>query len=196
VLDFKERIQAYLKVHNDAESKVPKLKETNDPAKVHDREAALGAMIRRMRTSAREGEVFGTSFREVLAREVRQDFLERSAADRKALMIEVPTRTRIAVNTTYPTQLPLATFPPRLLQRLPDLPPELEYRIVGKNLILRDTGADLIVDFVPNETICTEACHKYLPDQIATLARTSGFRLDAQWMDMEWPFAENLLTAV
>ena len=56
--------------------------------------------------------------------------------------------------------------------------------------------ADLIVDFVPNETICTEACHKYLPDQIATLARTSGFRLEAQWMDMEWPFAENLLVAV
>ena len=23
--------------------------------------------------------------------------------------------------------------------------------------------ADLIVDFVPNETICTEACHKFLP---------------------------------
>jgi len=146
VLDFKERIQAYLKVHNDAESKVPKLKETNDPAKVHDREAALGAMIRRMRTSAREGEVFGTSFREVLAREVRQDFLERSAADRKALMIEVPTRTRIAVNTTYPTQLPLATFPPRLLQRLPDLPPELEYRIVGRHIVLRDVTANVVVD--------------------------------------------------
>jgi hypothetical protein len=30
------------------------------------------------------------------------------------------------------------------------LPEELEYRIVGKNLILRDTGADLIVDFIPD----------------------------------------------
>jgi L-histidine Nalpha-methyltransferase len=56
--------------------------------------------------------------------------------------------------------------------------------------------ADLIVDFVPNETICTEACHKFLPEQISTLARTSGFRLEAQWMDLEWPFAENLLIAV
>ena len=47
--------------------------------------------------------------------------------------------------------------------------------------------ADLIVDFVPNETICTEACHKFLPEQIRTIARTSGFRLEAQWVDEEWP---------
>src|SRR3954452_4953673 len=56
--------------------------------------------------------------------------------------------------------------------------------------------ADLIVDFVPNETICTEACHKFLPEQICAIARTSGFRLEAQWMDQEWAFAENLLVAV
>jgi dimethylhistidine N-methyltransferase len=56
--------------------------------------------------------------------------------------------------------------------------------------------ADLIVDFVPNETICTEACHKFMPEQIAGIARKSGFRLEAQWMDVDWPFAENLLVAV
>lgn len=56
--------------------------------------------------------------------------------------------------------------------------------------------ADLIVDFVPNETICTEACHKFLPDRLRTIARTSGFRLEAQWMDQDWPFAENLMIAV
>jgi dimethylhistidine N-methyltransferase len=56
--------------------------------------------------------------------------------------------------------------------------------------------ADLIVDFVPNETICTEACHKFMPEQIAGIARKSGFRLEAQWMDLEWPFAESLLMAV
>ena len=56
--------------------------------------------------------------------------------------------------------------------------------------------ANLIVDFVPNETICTEVCHKFLPDQLCTLARTTGFRLEAQWTDEEWPFAESLLVAV
>jgi hypothetical protein len=33
---------------------------------------------------------------------------------------------------------------------LPKLPEQLEYRIVGKNLIIRDIDANIIVDFVPN----------------------------------------------
>jgi dimethylhistidine N-methyltransferase len=55
--------------------------------------------------------------------------------------------------------------------------------------------ADLIVDFVPNETICTEASHKFRPEQILELARVTGFRLDQQWIDCQWPFAESLLVA-
>jgi dimethylhistidine N-methyltransferase len=56
-------------------------------------------------------------------------------------------------------------------------------------------NADLIVDFVPNETIFTEACHKFRPEQICTMARTASFRLAAQWVDEAWPFAESLLIA-
>ena len=53
--------------------------------------------------------------------------------------------------------------------------------------------ADLIVDFVPNETICTEACHKFRLEQIDEMARVAGFRVETRWVDREWPFAENLL---
>lgn len=35
---------------------------------------------------------------------------------------------------------------------LPPLPKEVEYRIVAGHLILRDTGANLIVDFIPEVT--------------------------------------------
>ena len=65
----------------------------------------------------------------------------------------------------------------------------IEYQIVSVK------KADLIVDFVPNETICTEACDKFRPEQICVLARTTGFQVAAQWMDAEWPFAESLLVA-
>ncbi len=65
-----------------------------------------------------------------------------------------------------------------------------EYQIVSIR------KADLIVDFVPNETICTEACYKFVPEQICEMAHTAGFRLEAQWVDEEWPFAESLLVAV
>jgi hypothetical protein len=146
VLGFKERVDGYVKVHHEAESKVPKLTETNDPAQVSSRETALGEMIKRLRPAAKEGDIIGTDFRAVLEREVKQDFRTRPAADRKALIQELPAKMKIAVNMTYPPDLPLATFPARLLQKLPALPPELEYRIVGHHLVLRDVTANVIVD--------------------------------------------------
>jgi dimethylhistidine N-methyltransferase len=53
--------------------------------------------------------------------------------------------------------------------------------------------AELLVEFLPGETIWTEVSHKFRPEEIAGLARAAGFRLERQWIDCEWPFAENLL---
>ena len=50
--------------------------------------------------------------------------------------------------------------------------------------------------FAAGETIWTESSHKYTRHEIANLAVSSGFRTEAQWLDDEWPFAENLLRAV
>ena len=41
-LEFQKRIDAYLKIHNEAEGKVPNLKRTDDPKEISDREKALG----------------------------------------------------------------------------------------------------------------------------------------------------------
>ena len=57
-------------------------------------------------------------------------------------------------------------------------------------------AAALTLDFGAGETVCTETSHKFRPEQIAGIARTAGFRLVDQWLDFEWPFAENLLIAV
>lgn len=45
------------------------------------------------------------------------------------------------------------------------------------------------------ETIWTEACHKYRLEEIPGMAHRAGFFCDAQWVDEEWPFAENLWIA-
>ena len=52
------------------------------------------------------------------------------------------------------------------------------------------------VTFAAGETVWTESSHKYTRREIAELAAPCGFRLEAQWVDDEWPFAENLLLAV
>jgi uncharacterized SAM-dependent methyltransferase len=56
-------------------------------------------------------------------------------------------------------------------------------------------GADLSVEFMEGETIWTESSHKYSAEEIFQMARTTGFRCDVQWIDDQWPFAENLLIA-
>jgi len=56
-------------------------------------------------------------------------------------------------------------------------------------------AADLDVEFVEGETIWTESSHKYSTEEILQMARDAGFQCEAQWVDDEWPFAENLLTA-
>jgi L-histidine Nalpha-methyltransferase len=55
--------------------------------------------------------------------------------------------------------------------------------------------ADLSVVFEEGETIWTESSHKYTLADILRMAQSSGFRCEAQWVDTEWPFAENLWIA-
>jgi L-histidine N-alpha-methyltransferase len=46
-----------------------------------------------------------------------------------------------------------------------------------------------------DETIWTESSHKYNVEEIPGMAARTEFRCDAQWIDEEWPFAQNLLIA-
>ncbi|MGB8014071.1 MAG: L-histidine N(alpha)-methyltransferase [Terriglobales bacterium] len=56
-------------------------------------------------------------------------------------------------------------------------------------------AADVVVEFQEGETIWTESSHKYSAGEVVETARTAGFRCEVQWIDEQWPFAENLLIA-
>jgi dimethylhistidine N-methyltransferase len=55
---------------------------------------------------------------------------------------------------------------------------------------------DFRVTFAKGETIWTESSHKYSLAELTALASAAGFCIEAQWIDDEWPFTENLLVAV
>jgi dimethylhistidine N-methyltransferase len=55
--------------------------------------------------------------------------------------------------------------------------------------------ADLWVTFEEGETIWTESSHKYSTAEVLRMAQASCFRCEAQWIDREWLFAENLWMA-
>jgi dimethylhistidine N-methyltransferase len=55
--------------------------------------------------------------------------------------------------------------------------------------------SEIVVEFLEGETIWTESSHKYSADEIFQTASAAGFSCEAQWIDEQWPFAENLLIA-
>jgi hypothetical protein len=148
--DFFDHVRAYMKIHEAAEARVPSLKETSDPKQVSGREKALADEIRVERAGAHQGDVFSSSAARGIGLIVAEDFTARPLRIQKAILVEVPVKVPPAINTDYPTTLPLATVPPSLLLKLPTLPEELEYRFLGRHLILRDIKANLIVDFIPD----------------------------------------------
>jgi hypothetical protein len=72
------------------------------------------------------------------------------AALRASIMDENPGTLKLAVNDPYPDSVPLSTVPPQVLQGLPKLPEQLEFRFIGNRLILMDLHAHLIVDLIDN----------------------------------------------
>jgi dimethylhistidine N-methyltransferase len=56
--------------------------------------------------------------------------------------------------------------------------------------------AEMEVTFAEGETIWTESSHKYDLEEVREMAARTGFRCEAQWVDAEWPFAQNLWIAI
>ncbi|MGB8062953.1 MAG: L-histidine N(alpha)-methyltransferase [Candidatus Sulfotelmatobacter sp.] len=56
-------------------------------------------------------------------------------------------------------------------------------------------AAEIVIEFQQGETIWTESSYKYSAEELFETARVAGFRCEVQWIDEQWPFAENLLIA-
>jgi hypothetical protein len=150
VTAFQGRLKEWVAFHDKVEATVPQLTETSDPAKISARERALGEALIKSRGNAHPGEYFIKEIQPGIRQIVKADLAKRTSAERKALIVELPKGVKVTVNTIYPTTMPLATFPPNLLKALPDLAPELEYRIVYRDLILRDVEGNYVVDIMPD----------------------------------------------
>jgi hypothetical protein len=150
--DFNERVKAYVALRNKVDNDAPKLKETKEAAKIQEAQLALAAVIRNARAEAKQGDIFTPEiekkFRALLSPEVKGP----AGAKAKATILEEKPMVELKVNTEYPSAEPLSTVPPTVLQAMPPLPKGegLEYRFVRKHLILLDTRANLIVDYLLN----------------------------------------------
>jgi len=145
MLQFTNRIYDYVETHRRLAAAIeqPFCSEAEELTRQAD---VLGAAIRDARPRAKEGDIFtlaaGEMFRARIAVIVRRSgfdvaaFLERHSGDGEDLELNVfgalPWRSHVAL-------MPI-------IRQLPELPPELEYRFVGRHLVLMDVGANFVVD--------------------------------------------------
>jgi hypothetical protein len=144
--DFLQRVRQYMKL----QKAVPRLRTTNKAKEIVDRRHALAQSIREARSDAKQGDMFTPDVTAEFTQIIRNTFRGTGAPGvRKTIRQGEPLAGwRLAVNGDYPDHLPLTTVPPTLLQRLPQLPSGVAYRIIGHDLVLEDTEARLIVDFL------------------------------------------------
>ena len=148
VVAFKDRITEYVALHEKLEATLPKLPDKSNPEQLNSHQLALGDLIKDARRDAKQGDFFTPDVQDMVKRVVRQVLAGPDGKVVKAsIMDENPGVPKILVNERYPSSIPLSTMPPQLLEPLPPLKGELEYRFVGPRLILVDTEADIILDF-------------------------------------------------
>ena len=155
--EFKAKIGELLSIHREAEKSAPAEKTTASAAQIEARRTRLAAAMVERRNGAKQGDIFTPAVRDyfvqVLKSEVRgpegkpartamKDGNPSTEGDVKAVPMEV--------NVAYPEKQPLSSVPPTLLLRLPRIPDVFDYRFVGRTLVLRDTDANLILDFIPD----------------------------------------------
>jgi hypothetical protein len=151
VAEFTRRVREYVELREKLEDGMSRLRDEATPQQIDAHQRALAALVAKARADTRVGSVFlpdmQTFARGLLARVFDGPA---GAQLRASIFDENPVDAKIAVNGRYPDAVPLSTMPPEVLQALPELPDDMEYRFVGRHLILLDTRSHVIVDFVEN----------------------------------------------
>jgi hypothetical protein len=147
--EFEERVKAYSTLHRELESTIPALAKEATPEQINAHQMALAALIAKTRAKAEAGDIFTKDTRALFRRYLARVFDGPQGRDlRAAIMDENPGRLRLHINARYPQSIPVTTVPPQVLQALPKLPDDLEYRFIGDRLILHDIHAHTIVDLI------------------------------------------------
>ena len=158
---FAANVKAYTEVVDRLAKDLGALPDKATPEKINEHRRSLAAAVQKARANARPGDVFPAAERAEFIRILRSETSGKQGAPARKTIAEDNPRSkqeadhqappvRLAVNAIYPDGAPRSTVPPSVLLRMPKIPEAVEFRFVGKALVLCDARANLIVDFIPN----------------------------------------------
>jgi hypothetical protein len=147
---YRTAVDAYAVLHRDAASALPEGGLCAGPEQLELLRITLSTQIQILRPDAQEGDIFDPDISEVLRAR-----LSRALADFEEGPLVSPSDFDGPDDLPYVVQVngffPREADPPRwraLFWALPSLPAELEYRFVGRDLVLLDVEARLVVDIL------------------------------------------------
>jgi hypothetical protein len=147
--DFEKRVKDYEDLQKTLASKVTRPPTEATPQEVDKYERALAALIENARRTARQGDIFTPAIQAIARRELGRIFGGPQGKQLIAsVMDENPVKATLKINARYPDEVPMSTMPPEVLAVLPPLPKTLNYRFISDQLILLDTEAHIVVDFI------------------------------------------------
>ena len=148
--EFQQRLDEYLKLREEFSRRLKPMSTTPSAAELTARQEALAAAIQTARKNAKRGDLVPPATAAQIARACVDDFHFRNPQVKRAALQEVPNAPSPAINRTYPENEALATVPPLLLSKLPQLPDNLQYRFFGRHIVILDGDTQIIIDYVAN----------------------------------------------
>jgi len=151
VVEFQERAKDYSKLREAIEGKMPKLDKQSTPEQIQAHKTEFEKRVREARTGAKPGELFTPDIANYIRATIKAEYQGTERKELRETVLEADTKgVPLRVNYTYPESQELVEMSPTLLLKLPQLPKQLRYRFVGRNLLLVDRENGLIVDYMLN----------------------------------------------
>jgi hypothetical protein len=147
---FEARVKQYVSLRSSLKAKAPKLSKDSTPEQIQAAETALVAALRTARAGAKPGDIFTPDIAQYIRTTLKREFKPDEKKEIRKVVLEKETNIPVTlrVNYPYPDPKEFVEMPATLLLKLPQLPKEVKYRYVNRNLILIDTDNNLIVDYM------------------------------------------------
>jgi hypothetical protein len=144
-----KRINDYAALHEKLEATLPKLPKDAGAQQVDAHQRALASLLQNARPNAKHEDIFGPNARHLIRRLLALALKGPDGPKLKdSIMEDNPGPVRIQVNGRVQDDLPRSTIPTQVLEMLPKLPEAVEYRFLGRQLVLIDAHALVVVDYV------------------------------------------------
>jgi hypothetical protein len=153
LIAFDKATHDYVVMHRRLERLIGPIELSTSVDEINRKVQQLAMAIRTERPDSKQGNVFAPPLARLLRARINQTLIDHHCSvDDARVSSRVDgvdyTRVKLQVNDTFPWVLGAAMLP-CLIEALPPLPPELQYRMVDDVLVLIDVHASLIVDILP-----------------------------------------------